>query len=210
MVETHRVRSPEERRKLELARRRYARRFKKIEDLKRRGPQFVMVLLSLLALSLILYRLFGPELISQDDEVIADTFEPAAAETAAGATRIDPEPLRTEIEGFERALFGGESAINLGELQSAISTEASVLARRIRQLSAEQPAFNTLGERFQSLLADIQTSSFELEKLADLRRDWVDLRGGALHRASWFAAPPKDAFAQDTSFIIAYRESASS
>ncbi|MEM8995381.1 MAG: hypothetical protein AAGF23_11380 [Acidobacteriota bacterium] len=210
MVETHRVRSPEERRKLELARRRYARRFKKIEGLKRRGPQFVMVLLSLLALSLILYRVFGPELLREDGEVISDTFEPATGNTDDDGSRVDPESLRFEIESFERALFGGESASNLGELQSTIAAEASVLSDRIRQVSAEQPAFVDLGERFQSFLADLQGSSLELEKLADLRQDWVNLRDDALHTANWYAAPPKDAFSQDTSFLIAYRESATS
>ncbi|MEO1085477.1 MAG: hypothetical protein AAFY88_14655, partial [Acidobacteriota bacterium] len=210
MVETHRVRSPEERRKLELARRRYARRFKKIEDLKRRGPQFIMVLLSLLALSLILYRLFGPELLRQENEDISDTFAPTAVDAAVSGVRTDPEPLRSEIESFERALLGGESASNLDELRSTISAEASVLSERIRQLSAEQPALVDLGERFQSLLIDVQTSSLELEKLADLREEWVDLRDSALRKASWFTAPPKGAFAQDTSFLIAYRQSADS
>lgn len=206
MVETHRVRSPEERRRLELARRRYARRYRRIEDLKRRGPQFIMVLLALLAIALILYRLFGPELLKVDEEEIADTFVAPEVEQAADV-RVDPDLLRPEIEAFEEALFGERSARGLDELAGSIAGEGNLLAEKARQLSEGRPRLSELESRVESLAAEIQAPSFDLERLDELREQWLQVRLETLHRADWFASPTA-AVAEDASALAAYRDAA--
>lgn len=207
MVETHRVRSPEERRRLELARRRYARRFRKIDDLKRRGPQFIMVLLSLFALSLIFYRLFGPELLREDDEVVNDTFASTEMEDALN-TRVDPEPLRSEFEAFERSFFGAESARGLEDLKNTIVADAYALSDRVRQLADESPRLTAVGTRLQTITAELQNPGFDLDLLADLRQGWVDSRAAVFRRADWFSFPA-DTFSEDVTYQVAYRDAAS-
>ena len=207
MVDTHRVRSPEERRRLELARRRYARRFRRIEDLKRRGPQFIMVLLALLAIALILYRLFGPELLTVEDEEILDTFDETVAVQETANVRVDPELLRTEITSFEEVLLGERAARGLDELTRSIATEAGLLAEKARQLSEEHPRLVDLEQRVEALASEVQTSSFDLERLEEIRRQWFDIRVDTLHRAPWLASTTT-VVGEDASALAAYRDAA--
>ncbi|MEM6797637.1 MAG: hypothetical protein AAF725_26960, partial [Acidobacteriota bacterium] len=136
--EVYRIRAPltvEEKRKRLLARRRYERRFKKIDFEKKRRPQFVMVLLSVLAIALVLYQIFGPGLLPEQGAGSAAgpaAAEGTAASIGAGAVRVDAEPFRAQVESFEGALLGssGGQGGDLVELSSNLTLSARLLIDR--------------------------------------------------------------------------------
>lgn len=208
----YRIRSPlttEEKRRRLLARRRYERRFKRIEPEKRRRPQFVMVLLSVLVIALVLYKMFGPELLREDPARITDarTASEAATPAAASDVRLDAEPFRAQVESFESTLFGSKGGSgDLSELSSTLTLSARLL---IDRLSSEQsPRLQSLTATLESLNTQMTGSEFALEDLQAVRSSWIEARDQAFHRAAWFGSIAREKSA-DAGIQTVYRQAAS-
>lgn len=147
----------------------------------RQRPQLVLMLLSLLAVAVILYRVFGTGAVSANGGVQPAVSTAPAAISAAASARLDPAPHRAAIEAVDQAVFESpaESLIEIGE-------QATSALRRLRADLAVAPANAAAVTDLDELIDGAAAEVFSLERLAELRREWTRIRNRTFLNAPWF------------------------
>jgi hypothetical protein len=175
---------------------------------KRQGPQFLMVLLALLCAALVLYKIFGPELIQSDSLVISDVTDTSAAETAVVDGPIDPYAFRAAIEAFEGPLLGAVASPGLDSSADTIQVAGGKLAAEL-QLDTRYSGSKRAAAALEAALGRLAAKKPPtLEHLGQLRQEWLALRRSEFRGADFFGAAAGSP-AGDPLAIAAYRDQAS-
>lgn len=207
-----RILSEEERRQRELERR-MKKRYRRIEAPKKRGPQFLPFLLSLLAITVILFRFFGPELgidmsfLDTEDVEGLRVEDEAAAD--AGFERLDPAPFREPITTLETSLFTPDLADrSLQDLASDLAVGLDRLASRLRAVGRE--SVDSAAETLEAASASLDSSEdFDLRRLEALRERWTEVRNATFVPATWFHEPMVAVGDGESELVLAaYRDQA--
>lgn len=172
---------------------------------RRKGPQFIAVLLCLLGVALILYKIFGGGFASPGPEVTDVAQETPAA--PAGAGPLDPLAFREGIENFERPLLGEAPSPDLATLQDAIKVAGAKLAGDL-QLSRAESAPRAAAALEAALARLSAQEPARIEDFAVLRDEWLALRRREFLTADFFLDATAPA-ATDQIAITAYRSQAS-
>lgn len=172
---------------------------------RRKGPQFIAVLATLLVLALILYKMFGQGFFTTSAPAITDV-APEEADAAVAAGPIDPLPFREAIENFERPLLGDNPSPDLPTLRDSILGAGGKLAAEL-QLDRSAAAPRTAQALERSLAALAAKSPPRLEDFAQLRREWLQLRRREMLDASFLQNPTEPATG-DQIALTAYRSQA--
>ncbi len=167
----------------------------------RKKPQMLVMLLSMLAIAVILYRVFGPGAIRAEATPV--DAEPAAA---AVATRLDPERYRLTIQAVDRALYETPAA-NLAMMNEQIRIAFLRLSDRL--VGAESALSLAAADAVNALASLAETNTFSLETLQQMRADWALARSRHFTRAPWFLYPGKGDDRTDRAALAAYRDVAS-
>lgn len=165
---------------------------------RRRGPQFLPVLLALLGLAISALMIFGPK---KPKEVIPEF--PATAPMVEVNIPVDPVKHRPALEAFERVLFGRADAGPSG-LREGLASAAKELDASLR------PVGSPSALRLADFLADSaqrlsSAPEFSLVDLAELRARWLAVRGRDLQAADFLATVQADP-GRDAATISVYRE----
>lgn len=168
----------------------------------RQKPQMVLMLLSLLAIAVILYRVFGPGSSGVEAAVEMEP-ETSTAALAATSQRLSPEPYRREIQDVDRAFFD-TPATDLERMSDQILFALRQLSRR---LAASQPAASrTAIESIDELAARFPSAAaLSLDLLQELRTTWVRLRDRHFQDALWYVLPTSVDPRTDRAALVAYR-----
>ena len=168
-----------------------------------RGPQFLFVLLAFLGAALILYKLFGPNLIQQDSLEITDIASESTPGEAAGP--IDSERFREAIEAFEQPLLGASSSSGLDLLAEQFQRSGDNLVKDLL-LDSENPSSKAVAARIQAWLDEIAAKNPpRVEDFAKVRREWVAMRQRDFKAASFFVAQ-QSSVSSDLLTLAAYRQ----
>lgn len=175
---------------------------------RRKGPQFVFVLLALLGAALALYKMFGADLFKSETALVTDVGVEAPAETTVVDGPIDPQAFRAAIEAFERPLLGGAASPGLDSSADAILIAGTALASSL-QLDTRFSAAKGAGAALQGSLDRLAAKQPPtLEDLGQLREEWLALRLDQFRTADFFFIPASTP-AGDQLTLAAYRGQAS-
>lgn len=170
---------------------------------RRKGPQFVAVLLSFLGAALVLYKIFGTGLWKEE----AATIEDVAPETAVAGARtgpIDATLFREPIEAFEKPLFGAAAAPDLETLTATVLRQGNKLTGAL-QLDPGFAASRRAAHSLQQALDELATRQpGRLEDLGRLRQAWLEVRQLEFSPAPFFLSAG-DMPARDQLALTAYR-----
>ncbi len=167
----------------------------------RQKPQMVVMLLSLLAVAVILYRVLGPGTIGAEAAIEAPPETTTAALDATSA-QLSPEPYRREIQAVDRAFFD-TSEVELERMSDQILFTLRQLSRR---LAASQPAAGRPAiESLDLLAARFPSGGLSLDLLHELRTEWVRLRDRHFQDALWYVFPGAVDPRTDRAALVAYR-----
>jgi hypothetical protein len=175
---------------------------------RRKGPQFIAVLLALLCAALVLYKIFGPELIQSDSVMVTDVTDTTAGDAVVDGP-VDPLPFRAEIEAFERPLLGGAVSAGLDSSADAILMAGNKLAAALQldtRFSGSKRAAAALQGSLDRLAAKNPPS---LEDFGRLRQEWLSLRRSEFLSATFFTEAAGSP-AADQLALGAYRSQATS
>ncbi|MEL7058518.1 MAG: hypothetical protein AAGN46_00685 [Acidobacteriota bacterium] len=193
------------------------RRYQRIDvEEPRRGPQSLVLLLSLLGIAIALFMIFREAPADGDgasfDTVPAPNLTPIGAE----AELLPTLPLRSEITALERSLADVPAEDPWRDVADRIAAEAERLARAVADLDHRRSA--SVAESIRRYAAEARTAS-DFRTLGVLRDRWQALRdshfqpfagfrdlGGSTERASATAA----AYRSGASELVAMLETARS
>ena len=176
---------------------------------KRKGPQFIFVLLALLGAALALYKMFGADLFESETALVTEAGAEAPATEVAVGGPIDPQPYRAAIEAFERPLLGAAASPGLDSSADAILVAGTALASSL-QLDNRYSNAKEAGASLQTLLDRLAAKEPPtLEDLGQLRQEWLALRRDRFRTADFFFAAAPATAAGDQLALAAYRGQAS-
>ena len=181
-----RILSEEERHEL-LRQREKKKRFRQIKAPARQGPQLVPFLLSLLAIAVVLFHLFGPDLDLGLDFLDSEEIEGLDVDGESEPepdVRRDPAAFREMIERFEARLFAPNLADQqLSDFAESLAADLDGLAIRFRAEGNE--TFDDAAMKLEAASAEI-ADRVTLRRLESLRGEWTRLRGDLFRPADWF------------------------
>lgn len=167
---------------------------------RRRGPQFLAVLLCVLGLALILYKIFQPAPTGRGEAIEVAGERPVVAGESA---QVVSEDHRAAIEGFETALFAGANSDDLSLVLTTVAERGRSLAREL--LAAPGLAAQEAGAALLALLDALEDEGDPpLDRVAALRTGWLQLRGRIFQPANFFQRP-SDQVGSDPLFLTAWR-----
>ncbi len=177
---------------------------------KHRGPQLVILLLALLGMTVVAFRMFGPNgglgtRLGLPRTLTTATTEPPSAPSPA-LVKLDSEDFRNTLQDLEGALFKPQTT----DLDTA-GTEIDVATDALSaQLLQQNPADAQEVARAISILGDdANLSPFTLGQLEKIRARWLRLRQRHFQPAPWLTVPETSPAALDPAMVLAYREIAS-
>lgn len=172
---------------------------------RRKGPQFIMVLLALLVVALALYKIFGTGFFKNGGPAITDVAPENAPDDAAGP--LDPLPFREAIESFERPLLGESPSPDLATLKDTVLNAGAKLASDLHL--AAPAAAQRAATGLEAALAQLSAKDpAYVEDFSQLRREWLSLRRREMLAADFFLNAAEPA-AADQIALTAYRSQAS-
>ncbi|MEM8932439.1 MAG: hypothetical protein AAGE94_14755, partial [Acidobacteriota bacterium] len=203
-----RILSEEERQAL-LRRREKKKRFQKIDAPAPRGPKFIPLLMSILAIAVILYQLFGPDLDLGLDFLDVEDVESLAIDDEITETdsRLDPERFRDSITALEGRLFAPDLVDqDLAGYSEALAGDLDVLAIRFRAEGTD--AFDAAAETLEASSSSLSTP-VTMSRLETLRGEWAQLRGSLFLPVDWFhSASVEGGDEQEMLTLASYRQNA--
>lgn len=168
----------------------------------RRPPQLFIILLCVLGIAVVLFRIFGPSLLPQDEAL--DGLEVSAA---SPDRPLDAEAYRPSIEAFETALFRSESTTSsdLQNTQGRISSTLELLDDTVQERDGDTVA----SAEISALAEDAQDRRLSFARLESLRDRWLQVRDRHLTTAAWFYTPPasrRSVAAEQRASVAEYRD----
>lgn len=182
-----------------------AKNFKRVHVHQRqRGPQFLAVLLAFLGAALVLYKIFGPNLLQEESlDLDAMTQEPGASQNSYSGP-IDSLRFREGIEAFEAPLLGEASSTSFEELAERILRSGRGLSSELH-LDGANPSSLQAAQALDTSLAELAGHQPpRLEDLETLRKAWLKLRRQSFAGAEFFLAPA-GSLGEDRLVLAAYR-----
>ncbi len=160
-------------------------------------PQFLPLLLLILAIVLVIYGVFLPGLRNQGGE------QEALVPETQTAHKLDPEGYREAIETVETALYenpASDLALMTDDARLALAALAEGLRTSPHQISRQAAT------QIDLLMAGLPEETATLESFEQARAEWPRLRLRYFSPASWFNRTANAAASDDRVTLATYRD----
>jgi hypothetical protein len=165
---------------------------------KKPGPQFLLLLLTLLGLALLAASLFNNV---REDRATT----PNEEEEVATSAKLDPNPMRRQIEGLERAL-DQEQDTDLSSWGISIRSAVQELAAQVERQDSvlAKPSARALAE----WAGSIPEEGFTPNDLTTARATWKRIARRNFKSAPWWSSLRPRTKTKGRITLLAYREAA--
>lgn len=170
---------------------------------RRRRPQPLIILACILGMTIVLFRIFGPNLKPKEEALEGLAISEASAERA-----LDPAVYRQNIESFEGALFASE-VIKSSDLEGVRARIRSALSIFADALQLQGDGDSIAAREVEGLEAELAGSAWTYADLETLRDHWLRIRRRHFATAEWYhtpAASTRSAAAAQRASVAEYRD----